>query len=144
MPRTRVRLRRQAAMTRFFSIESPPPALRKKGGSFELVQYKHSPALAVMDGMTFRQHESRLEPGDTIFVYTDGVTEAQNASNELFGTDRLLEALNSEADADVEALISNTTRCINNFVKDAPQFDDMTMLAFTYKGSEEQALNRRI
>ena len=120
------------------------PALRKKGGSFELVQYKHSPALAVMDGMTFRQHESRLEPGDTIFVYTDGVTEAQNASNELFGTDRLLEALNSEADANVDTLISNTTRGINNFVKDAPQFDDMTMLAFTYKGSEEQALNRRI
>ena len=94
------------------------PALRRRGGKFELVQYKHSPALAVMDGMTFRQHEAKLEPGDTLFVYTDGVTEAQNADFELFGTDRLLEALNREPDADVESLITNTTKSINDFVAD--------------------------
>ena len=110
------------------------PVLRRKGGKFELVQYKHSPALAVMDGMTFRQHEAKLEPGDTLFVYTDGVTEAQNADFELFGTDRLLEALNREPDADVESLITNTTKSINDFVADAPQFDDITMLAFYYRG----------
>ena len=114
------------------------PALRRKGGKFELVQYRHSPALAVMDGMTFRQHEFKLEPGDTVFVYTDGVPEAQNASNELFGADRLLEALNSEPEADVDTLISNTTKSINRFVEDAPQFDDITMLAFYYKGGSEQ------
>ena len=110
------------------------PVLRRKGGKFELVQYKHSPALAVMDGMMFRQHEAKLEPGDTLFVYTDGVTEAQNADLELFGTDRLLEALNREPDADVETLITNTTKSINDFVADAPQFDDITMLAFYYRG----------
>ena len=112
------------------------PAVRRKGGMFELVQYKHSPALAVMDGMKFRQHEARLNPGDTLFVYTDGVTEAQNSSLELFGTDRLLEALNRDPDADVETLIINTTKSINDFVADAPQFDDLTMLAFHYKGKE--------
>jgi len=106
---------------------------------FELVQYKHSPALAVMDGMKFRQHEARLNPGDTLFVYTDGVTEAQNASLELFGTDRLLEALNRDPDADVETLIINTTKSINDFVADAPQFDDLTMLAFHYKGGGKEA-----
>jgi len=110
------------------------PVLRRKGGKFELVQYKHSPALAVMDGMMFRQHEAKLEPGDTLFVYTDGVTEAQNADLELFGTDRLLEVLNREPDADVETLITNTTKSINDFVADAPQFDDITMLAFYYRG----------
>ncbi len=115
------------------------PALRRKGGEFELLLYKHSPALAMMDGMVFRQHSFKLEPGDTVFVYTDGVTEATDASNQLFGTARMLDALNREPDADVEGLISHTFQGINRFVKDAPQFDDITMLAFHYKGAEEQS-----
>ena len=113
------------------------PTIRRKGGKFELVQYKHSPALAMIDGLKFRQHEFKLDPGDTLFVYTDGVPEATDASNELFGTDRMLEALNKEPNAGVEKLITHTIDGINDFVKDAPQFDDITMLAFHYKGTEE-------
>ena len=93
--------------------------------------------MAMIEGMKFRQHEFKLDPGDTLFVYTDGVPEATDASNELFGTDRMLEALNKEPDAGVEKLISHTIEGINDFVKDAPQFDDITMLAFHYKGTEE-------
>ena len=112
------------------------PALRRKDGQFELVQYRHAPALATLEGIRFRQHEFKLEPGDTLFVYTDGVPEATDASNELYGTERMLEALNSQADAGVEDLIANTRSGIDRFVKDAPQFDDITMLAFHYKGAE--------
>ncbi len=111
------------------------PVVKRKSGKFELIEYKHSPAIAVMDDMVFRQHDFQLEPGDTIFVYTDGVAEATNSSNELFGTERMLATLNAAQDADVAEIIHNMKAGIDAFVKDAPQFDDITMLAFHYKGS---------
>ncbi|MBR6329048.1 MAG: SpoIIE family protein phosphatase [Lachnospiraceae bacterium] len=106
------------------------PVLRKAGGDFELVVYRHSPAVATMDGIPFREHDFEIGKGDTIFVYTDGVAEATDANNELFGTDRMLEALNSEPDADPEKLLKNVRDGVDAFVGDADQFDDLTMLAF--------------
>ena len=70
------------------------PAICRKDGKYELVVYRHSPAVAAMEGIPFREHSFELHPGDRLFVYTDGVPEATNADNELFGTDRMLEALN--------------------------------------------------
>jgi sigma-B regulation protein RsbU (phosphoserine phosphatase) len=113
--------------------------LKRKDGRFEIVDYKHSPALAVMEDMVFKQRDFQLEPGDTIFVYTDGVPEATDASNELFGTERMLETLNAQPDASVEEILHNIKDGIDAFVKDAPQFDDITMLAFHYKGSADSA-----
>ena len=113
------------------------PVVKRKAGRFELVDYKHSPALAVMEDMVFRQHDFQLEPGDTVFVYTDGVAEATNASNELFGTERMLKTLNAKQDAGVEEILDNMKEGIDAFVKDAPQFDDITMLAFHYNGLED-------
>ncbi len=110
------------------------PALRHKDGQYELVEYKHSPAVATMEDLNFRQHAFKLEPGDTFFVYTDGVTEATNASNELFGTKRMLEALNKNPDADPQTLLDNVSEDISSFVKEAKQFDDITMLAFQFNG----------
>lgn len=110
------------------------PAMRHKNGDFELVVYKHSPAVATMEDMPFKQHSVKLEPGDTIFVYTDGVPEANNSSNELFGTDRMLLSLNRQKDASPITILNNMTEDISAFVKDATQFDDITMLAFTYNG----------
>ncbi len=110
------------------------PALMHKDGKFELVEYRHSPAVAVMEDLSFRQHSFKLSPGDVIFVYTDGVTEATNAKNELFGTDRMLTALNKNTQTDLKGIISNVSGGINAFVKEAIQFDDITMLAFKYNG----------
>ncbi len=110
------------------------PALRHRDGKFELVQYRHSPAVATLENMKFRQHEFKLEPGDTFFVYTDGVTEATDAKNELFGNDRMLEALNKAPDAAPNVILANVKDGIDSFVKEAKQFDDITMLAFKYNG----------
>ena len=110
------------------------PAIRKAGGKYELDIYKHSPAVAVMEGMRFRQHEFQLEPGDCLFVYTDGVTEATDSHNELFGTDRMIDALNSEPKASPADLLSIVKKSIDGFVGEAPQFDDITMLNLQYYG----------
>ncbi|MCR4837876.1 MAG: SpoIIE family protein phosphatase [Eubacterium sp.] len=113
------------------------PVLRRAGGQYELVVYKHSPAVATMEGLRFREHEFELHPGDRIFVYTDGVAEATNARNELFGTERMLEALNKNADATPQELLPAVRKAIDRFVGAFPQFDDITMLAFDFKGKQD-------
>ena len=110
------------------------PVIRRAGGSYELVVYRHSPAVAAMEGMRFRQHSFELHPGDRLFVYTDGVPEATNAENELFGNERMLDVLNSQPDRKPHALLETMKREIDVFVGEAPQFDDITMLCLDYFG----------
>ncbi len=108
------------------------PALMRAGSDFELVKYKHSVAVAIMDGVMFREHEFHMNPGDMVFVYTDGVTEATDASNELFGDERLVASLNAHRDLAPRELLDAVRADIDAFVGDAPQFDDLTMMAFRY------------
>ncbi len=114
------------------------PVLRRADGSFELIEYRHSPAVATMEGLKFREHEFELHKGDTLIEYSDGVTEATNAKNELFGNDRLLEALNKEPDAEPARLLENLRNSIDKFVGNAPQFDDITMLGFKFFGKSDR------
>ena len=113
------------------------PALRRAGEAYELQLYKHSPAVATMEGMRFREHEFVLHPGDSLFVYTDGVAEATNARDELYGTDRMIEALNEDPDASPEEVLVAVKSSVDRFVADAPQFDDLTMLCLRYNGSQD-------
>ncbi len=110
------------------------PALCRKGEKFELVQTKHSPAVAIMDGIKFREHEFKLEKGDMLFIYTDGVPEAVNEGNEMFGAERMLDVLNANIDSPVEKIPEQMKLALDTFAGTAPQFDDTTMLAFKYKG----------
>jgi sigma-B regulation protein RsbU (phosphoserine phosphatase) len=89
-----------------------------------------------MDGLKFKEHEFELNKGDCLFVYTDGVTEATNSNNELYGNDRLLNALNTNKDRDMHELLPAVKADIDEFVGNAPQFDDITMLGFIFNGTE--------
>ncbi len=104
------------------------PILKKAGGEFELFKDKHGFVIGGMDGMRYKDYEFTLEKGGTLFLYTDGVAEATNAQNELFGTDRMIEALNKNADASPTDLLNNMKQAVDEFVGEAPQFDDLTML----------------
>ena len=110
------------------------PVIRRADGEYELVVYHHSPAVAVMEDVSFREHEFELHPGNSLFVYTDGVAEATNTENELFGADRLLRVLNQAPDADPEKVLQNVMEGIDLFVGGAEQFDDITMLCLRYFG----------
>ena len=111
------------------------PVLKRADGYYEIIKYKHSPALSTIEGISFNEREFTLEPGDSLFVYTDGVTEATNENVELFGEARMLDALNKNADAEPEELLPAVKASIDEFVGEAPQFDDITMLCFKYKGT---------
>ena len=119
------------------------PAIRRADGCadghgsglFRLEKDVHSMPLAAMEGVPYRSGEFSLRPGDTLFVYTDGVTEANNAAEELFGTERMLAALNRDPAAEPQKLDENVREAVRVFAGSAPQFDDMTMLGLKYFGS---------
>ncbi len=112
------------------------PALRRANGSFELFRDKHGFVIGGMPGISYREYELHLDPGDKLFLYTDGVPEATNADSELFGTDRMIAALNEEKDQTPKQVLEGVRQAVDSFVQEAEQFDDLTMLCLEYKGDE--------
>ena len=112
----------------------------KHGDSFTLFKDKHGMPVGFMDIITYQEYELDLKPGDKLFVYTDGVPEATAEDKEMFGTDRTLEVLNKNPDATPQQMLENVKEGVDAFVKDAEQFDDLTMLAIEYKGKKLKKL----
>ena len=114
------------------------PVIKKPDGRFEVFKDKHGLVIGAMDGMVYREYELQLEPGSKLFLYTDGVPEANDADNRLFGMERMLAALNADPDAAPEQILKNVRGAVDDFVKDAEQFDDLTMLCMEYRGKEQE------
>ena len=110
-----------------------PPLLKRADGSFEYLKTRAGFVLAGMEGICYRAGEITLNPGDRLFLYTDGVPEATNAENILYGEDRLLTFMNQNASLEATDLLPALKNNIDEFVGTAPQFDDITMLMFDYK-----------
>ena len=112
------------------------PMLKKAGGNFELFKDRHGLPVGAMEGVPYRDYELHLTPGSRLFVYTDGVPEAINTREEMFGTERTLRALNGNVDAQPSELLRNVSNAMKVFTEDTEQFDDTTMLVLDYKGTE--------
>ena len=110
-----------------------PPLIKKANGDFEYLKSRAGFVLAGMEGVRYRVGELTLRPGDRVFLYTDGVSEATNSENQLYGEERLLSFMNRNSTVDATALLPGLKANIDAFVGDAPQFDDITMLMFDYK-----------
>ena len=110
------------------------PAVSYTGQPFEILKDKHGLVLGAMPGMTYHEYEIVLEPGSRIFVYTDGVPEATSGEKEMFGMDRLIETLNQIPEASPKEILDCVSNGVERFVKEAEQFDDLTMLCLEYKG----------
>jgi sigma-B regulation protein RsbU (phosphoserine phosphatase) len=113
------------------------PALKKGDGEFEIFKDKHSFVLGGAEGMKFKEYELCLSPGDKLFVYTDGVPEAHDSNGNMFKVERMIDALNEDPDASPEQILGTVRGAVSEFVRDAEQFDDLTMLCLEYKGSKE-------
>lgn len=112
-----------------------PPLVRHADGTFEYLRSKHGFVLAGMEGIKYRKNELHLSAHDEIFLYTDGVTEATNKGGELYGEDRLLALLNTLKEMTGEEICEAVKADLAEFVGDAPQFDDITMLYLKYNGT---------
>lgn len=110
-----------------------PPLLLHENGQAEYLKTRAGFVLAGMEGVAYRINEINLSEGDRIFLYTDGVTEATNTESELYGEDRLINFMNENCSVDAPKLIESLKENIDNFVGEAPQFDDITMLMLDYK-----------
>ncbi len=116
------------------------PFISRANAPFTPHKIRAAFVLAGMEGMKYKAGVFQLEPGDKIFQYTDGVTEATDTHNELFGMERLQESLERVCDRTPFEVLNAVKNDIDVFVGEAPQFDDITMLCLEYKkraGSNE-------
>ena len=112
------------------------PAICKKDGLFEIYKDRHGFVIGGMEGVSYREYTLQMNPGDKIFVYTDGVPEATNGSGEMFGVEHMTAALNSCADGSPTDILRKVRSAVDDFVGDAEQFDDLTMMCMEYKGAD--------
>ncbi len=110
------------------------PVIKAPDGEYELYKDKHGFVVGGMEGIRYKEYELSLKPGSKLFLYTDGVPEATNSNDELFGSERMLKALNDNPNAGSQETLLNVRKAVDDFVQDAEQFDDLTMLYLEYKG----------
>ncbi len=118
---------------KFVNAGHNPPLLKRADGSFEYLKARSGLVLAGMDTVKYRKNETEFNPGDKIYLYTDGITEATNINNELYGEERLLEFINGVKEEKVQQLCTLVKKDVEEFVDTAPQFDDMTMVCVELK-----------
>ena len=112
------------------------PMLKAPGGAFRTVRDRHSFVLGGMQDLRCREYQMKLDPGSTLFLYTDGVPESTDNEGHQFGLAQTLEALNRTPDASPVQLLRNVEEAVRTFTGDAPPFDDMTMLCIHYNGPQ--------
>ncbi len=117
-----------------------PYILHEDGTVEALLPPRKKPPLATLEGLKYIPNETVLKKGDCLFLYTDGVPEATNSGNELYGTDRLEKILAKHTEDSAETILTEVRADVDAFVADAPQFDDLTMLAFRLRSLEGESV----
>jgi len=121
----------------FVNAGHNPPLIKRNGSGYEFLETEPGYVLAWMKNSQYIEKEISLEPGDVLYLYTDGVTEAMNRKKELFGEQRLSAALNANRDAPLKELLPAIKREVDNFEDGAEQADDITMLALKINSTGE-------
>jgi len=111
------------------------PYILRAGGGVEMVRSRGGMALGIFDDMPYVNGAETLRPGDSFFLYTDGVTEAQNVAGEFYGDPRLAEILAGLSDGNAQNIIDTVVNDARKYAGEAPQSDDITALAIKYAGS---------
>ncbi len=108
------------------------PLIKQDNGDFKYLETEHDLVLAVMEDMPYEKHTIQLKPGDSLFLYTDGVTEANIDYNGFYGEERLENILNSHKDDDLDNIIKSIDEDINDFYNGGDLFDDTTMFVIRF------------
>ncbi len=111
-----------------------PPMVRRASGQVEAISDRHGPVAGIMPDVEYEQSSARLAPGDVLLVYTDGVTEAMNVDEQLYGDDRLLDVLRAAPDSDAKAMVDRVNASVETFAQGAEQADDITLIALEFNG----------
>ena len=114
------------------------PVLKMPDGDFAVIKDPHGFVVGGLEGMKYRNYEMQMDPDAKLFLYTDGVPEAMNGNGTLFGTQRMVQALQRTQDSSPEEILAAVDAAVSDFAADAPQFDDLTMLCVHYLGRNEK------
>ena len=112
-----------------------PPMIKQKDGKLKILNNTDGPVLGIFDDIEYTHQDISLEKRDNIICYTDGVTEAQNNKQEFYGEDRLITLLKSGEFNNPKEIIESVAFDVTRFIKEAPQFDDITLLSFEYRSN---------
>ena len=111
--------------------------MHRAGKQFEQLEYEGFPEVGAAESARYRDHGFQLCPGDSVFIFSDGIRNARNKKGERFGDQRVLELLNHEPEATPSVLIQTVKQAVDRFSTDEPQSDDYTMLSLKYYGTSE-------
>lgn len=125
----------KTGLLRYSNAGHNPPIIKSGNNTF-FQKGLSGPMAGAMEGMAFKELAVTLKPGDTLFFYTDGVTEAMNSNKALYSDAKLLELIDNTNDLDAKAIIERVNHDLKNFSKEAPQSDDITMLSLIFKGTK--------
>jgi sigma-B regulation protein RsbU (phosphoserine phosphatase) len=117
-----------------------PPYIRKQDGTLQCLDRRHGPAIGAMEGMDYKEERDTLEPGDLLFLYADGVTEAMDPEHRLFSENRLKDLLTATDTKGAATAVDHTVAAVRAFEGEAEQADDITVLALEFHGRPEDAL----
>ena len=115
------------------------PVIRDPDAEYRLLKDKHGFVIGGMPGVKYGEYTIQMRPGSRLFLYTDGVPEAADKDQNMFGIERMLAALNADVSASPEGVLDNVRKAVDRFVGGAEQFDDLTMLCLAYHGRKEDA-----
>ncbi|MEE8350848.1 MAG: SpoIIE family protein phosphatase, partial [Rhodospirillales bacterium] len=121
-----------------------PPYLRRKNGEWQRLDQRHGPVIGAVEGMVYKEETDTMEPGDLLFLYTDGVTEAKDSKNQLFSEDRLKKLLQAGKSDDPVATINNTLAAVRKFEGGVEQTDDITVLGLEFHGHSKAAVLEKL
>jgi sigma-B regulation protein RsbU (phosphoserine phosphatase) len=121
-----------------YSSGGHEPPLLLEDGQPTFLDLESGPALGLFDDCEFPNHTGKLAPSSILLLYTDGVTEAESASNTHYGTERLIDAGRLFAHSDPGEVIEGITKSVQDFIGNVEQSDDMTMLAIKAPGAERE------
>ena len=117
---------------RYTNAGHPYPYLKLAGGDMETLKEVHGPVVGAMDGMAYGEDSVNLALDDQLLIFTDGITEAMDVSDQLYGEQRVIDLFNSVASNDPETLVAKTLESVEVFAGEAEQADDITILALRY------------
>lgn len=119
-------------MLTFVSAGHNPPVLLRNNRP-EFLKCKNGFVLAGMEDVMYKSHSVQLDRGDIVYLYTDGVTEAEDQDHNLFGEERLLKCFENKSESSAAEIIENVKQSVDAFINGNSQFDDLTMLSFKWK-----------
>lgn len=114
------------------------PIVKHPGGRYEVLRDDHGFVLGIEEGIVYKEYSIKMEKGSAIFLYTDGLPEATDENKEMFGIDRAVTQLNKDTDRPAKEILPDMTKAVADFVKDAVQFDDLTMMYLVYNGPDDE------